>query len=58
MAGPALNYFGNRKGIFFFTFTMICGMSLCLISINIKNYYLLVIGKTIHNVGSELIGIS
>ncbi|EGR34002.1 major facilitator superfamily protein, putative [Ichthyophthirius multifiliis] len=58
LIGPALNYFGNRKGIFCFTFTMFLGIFLCLISVNIENFYLLIIGKTIHNIGSELIGIS
>lgn len=53
-AGPIYTFLGLRSGLFIFSLSMLVGMSICFASTYNYSLILMIIGKTIHQIGNEM----
>ncbi|EAR94487.1 MFS transporter (macronuclear) [Tetrahymena thermophila SB210] len=60
IGGYLIDFIGIRKGVFAFTFVLIIGQALCMISQidSIKSYALLVVGRVVFGLGGENLSVT
>ncbi|KAL4457112.1 hypothetical protein ABPG74_014750 [Tetrahymena malaccensis] len=54
-SGHIYNWLNLRRGLFLFSSMVLIGMTLCLIASYPKSLLLMIIGKTIHQIGNEML---